>query len=73
MPSITTLSRYIRKKEKQLKSQKNKLVYAKELSDKMNAKSEIDRLDGELLDLRQKLAYQKVMNDVQRDKETKTT
>ncbi|MEL7293820.1 MAG: hypothetical protein AAGJ67_18110 [Pseudomonadota bacterium] len=73
MPSITTLSKYIRKKKKQLEKQTNKLIYSKELHDKTKAKEEIARLEKELLDLNQKLAYQKVMSDVQRDKATKET
>ena len=54
--SLNTLSKYIRKKEKQLKKQQNKQVFARELPDKIKAKYEIDRLEKELLDLRQKLA-----------------
>lgn len=73
MPSITTLSKYIRKKKKQLEKQTNKLIYSKELHHKIKAKEEIARLEKELLDLNQKLAYQKVMSDVQRDKATKGT
>ncbi|MEN8447818.1 MAG: hypothetical protein ABG776_22710 [Cyanobacteria bacterium J06555_13] len=73
MPSIKTLSKYIRKKKKQLEKQTNKLIYSKELRDKIKAKEEIARLEKELLDLNQKLAYQKVMSDVQRDKSTKGT
>lgn len=59
MPSIKTLSKYISKKRSQLERQTKKLIYAKELHDKIKAKDEIDRLERELLDLNQKLAYKK--------------
>ena len=68
MPSVITLSKYIRKKEKQLKKQQNKLVFAKELPDKAKAKDEIERLEKELLDLRQKLAYQQAMNEIEKER-----
>lgn len=73
MTSITTLSKYIRKKKQQIEKQTNKLIYSKELHHKIKAKEEIARLEKELLDLNQKLAYQKVMSDVQRDKKTQRT
>lgn len=48
MPSTATLKRYIFKTRRQLEKQKKKMIYAKELPDKIKAKEEVERLQSKL-------------------------
>lgn len=73
MPSPLTLRKYIAKTKKKITSQKNKLIYSKETSDKISASDEIRRLESKLLYFEQQLTYEQVMSDVRRDKKVKVT
>lgn len=73
MPSIRTIKDTIKRTNKQLKRQKNKQAYSKELKQKLDAKDETERLERKLLLLTQELTLAEVKLNVQRDKEIKGT
>lgn len=79
MASIDNLKRVVKRTKKQLKKQKLKLAYSKELPDKLKAKDEIERLKAKLSRLEITIEQQITMNnarkfsDVQRNKKAKGT
>ena len=57
MPTIQTLKRYIIRTNKKLDKQRNKMIYSKNLAQKIEAKDEIGELERKLLMLNQEVAF----------------